>query len=80
MKKYGTTIGWVGTILIVGAYALTSFSALSSISLIYQVMNLIGATAIVVDTYYRKDKPPEVLNMIWSVIALLAIFRILLSL
>ncbi len=79
MKKYSTLIGWGGTILIVGAYALTSFSALSSTSLIYQVMNLAGAIGIVIDTHFRKDEPPEVLNIVWSVIALLAIFKIVLS-
>lgn len=76
MKKYSVVIGWVGTILILSAYALVSFSLLSVTNLVYQSMNLFGALGIVVDTYYKKDRPPEVLNIIWSIIALIAITKI----
>jgi hypothetical protein len=78
MKKYGAAIGWIGTILILGAYVLVSFSILSATGLIYQLMNLFGALGIVVDTYFKKDKPPEALNIVWLVIALFAIIKILL--
>ena len=77
MKKYSTKIGWVGTVFILLAYLLLSFNLILSNSLVYQLMNLFGALGIVVDTYYKKDKPPEVLNIIWAIIALIAILRIL---
>lgn len=75
-KKISVDLGWYGAGAILVAYALLSFSVLSASSLIYQLLNLTGALGILVDTYYKKDTPPEVLNIIWSVIALIAIFRI----
>ena len=78
MKKIAVDLGWVGTFLILLAYGLLSFSILKSDSILYQLMNLLGALGIVVDTYYKKDRPPEVLNIIWAVIALIAILKILL--
>ena len=70
-------MGWIGTVLIIGAYALVSFSVLPSTNLIYQLLNLCGALGIVIDTYYKKDRPPELLNIIWFIIALIAIAKIL---
>jgi hypothetical protein len=79
MKKISVNLGWIGTFLIILAYGLVSFSILQSNSLIYQLMNLFGALGLLIDTYYKKDTPPEVLNIIWSVIAVAAIIKILLK-
>lgn len=78
MKKISTKIGWFGTILILSAYLLLSFNIIVANSLVYQIMNLLGALGIVADTYYKKDKPPEVLNIVWAIIAFVAIIRIML--
>ena len=71
-------VGWYGTVAIVGAYALSSFSILSSSNLLYQIINLTGAIGIVIVSFSKKAYQPGVLNMIWTVIALIAIIKILL--
>ncbi len=70
-------LGWYGVVAIVGAYALVSFSAIRSDQLIYQILNLTGAVGIVIDATYAKNYQPAVLNIIWFVVAFIAIIRIL---
>ena len=78
MKKNLIEIfGWYGVIAIVLAYALVSFSFLSVHSLWYQLLNGTGALGIVADSLYKKDYEPGVLNIIWTLIAIFAIFNIL---
>lgn len=78
MKKiFIEAFGWYGTIAIIGAYALTSFSILPPTSLIYQLLNATGALGIVTVSFYKKTYQPGVLNLGWTLIAVLAIINIL---
>ncbi len=76
-KLIHETIGWYGTCAIVVAYALVSFSLLSTSSLIYQIMNGTGALGIVYISFKKKTYQPGVLNVIWAIIAFVAIIQIL---
>jgi len=67
--------GWYGTIAIVLAYFLVSFSFLSVNNIWYQVLNVTGSLGIVTDAFYKKDYQPGVLNIIWIIIAVVAIVR-----
>ena len=78
MKNRVTEIlGWYGVIAVVGAYALLSLNILASDSLWYQALNLTGAIGIVVDALDDKNTQPAVLNIIWAIIALIAMINIL---
>jgi len=70
-------IGWYGTIAIVLAYALSSFGILNPDNLIYQLLNATGALGIVLISLRKKAYQPGVLNIIWTVIALIAIIKII---
>ncbi len=76
MHSFIEVLGWYGTVSIILAYALLSFFSLTSTNFIYQLLNLTGALGIVVHSFYRKDFQPGVLNLIWTVIALIAIIKI----
>jgi len=76
-QKLIELFGWYGTVAIVGAYALVSFSILQPNNLAYQLLNLTGAIGIVVVSLYKKVYQPGVLNIIWTIIALIAILKIL---
>jgi len=69
--------GWYGTVAIIAAYALTSFGLLSSDNIWYQILNGTGAIGIVILSFNKKAFQPAVLNIIWTVIALIAIAKIL---
>lgn len=71
-------IGWYGVLAILSAYLLLSLDVLTAKDLGYQLLNLTGAIAIVIEALSKKDKQPAVLNIIWAAIALIAILTILL--
>ncbi|MEK7545330.1 MAG: hypothetical protein AAB551_04340 [Patescibacteria group bacterium] len=69
-------IGWYGTVAIIAAFALVSFGFLEAKSLLYQILNGTGAIGIVYISLKRKAYQPAVLNIIWTVIAGVAIAKI----
>ncbi len=75
MKKINIheIIGWYGTIAILLAYALLSFTIITSDGFIYQILNLTGSLGIIHISYIKHVPQSIVLNVIWLVIALIAI-------
>lgn len=72
-------MGWYGAGAIVLAYALVSFELLSPLSLWYQILNGTGAIGIVIDSiWHHRAYPAGVLNIIWTIIAIIALVRIIL--
>jgi hypothetical protein len=70
------TIGWVGGIVLIIAYALNTYGVIASESVEYQGMNFLGALCFVYYTYQKKAYPNVALNLVWGIIALLALIRI----
>ncbi len=70
-------IGWCGALMILAAYILVSFEVLSVKSAPYQVLNIIGALGIIVISFYKRAYSPGVLNIVWVVIATIALVRII---
>lgn len=70
------TLGWIGVILILGAYALLSFGVIGP-TLSFQVPTLLGSLAVAIEAWIKRDKQPAILNFIFAAIALIAIFRLL---
>ncbi|MFW5489748.1 MAG: CBU_0592 family membrane protein [Desulfovibrio sp.] len=82
-KKRGTAllfevVGWYGTAAIVLAYLFVSLGMLDSKGLPYQLLNLTGAFGIIAISFRKKAYQPAVLNVIWAVIALIAIGKVVL--
>ena len=76
-KTLANILGWYGTLAIVAAYIMVSFSFLSAHSLLFQILNGTGAIGIVTISLYDKDYQAVVLNIVWIIIALIAILNIL---
>lgn len=76
-SKRSEIIGWYGTVAIVGAYGLSSFNIISSQSFLYQLFNVTGAIGIVIISLRKKTYQPAVLNIIWTIIGLIALIKIL---
>jgi len=76
MKQLFTGLfGWYGAMAITLAYVLVSFSFLSAGSIQYQLLNGTGAIGIVIVSLHKKAYQPAVLNFIWAIIALYALFK-----
>ncbi len=69
------TIGWVGVVLVVGAYALNTLNVVTNTSLVYLLGNAFGATCIAIDSLKDKNYQPVVLNVIWFFIALIGLVQ-----
>lgn len=76
-NKFIEVVGWYGAVAIVTAYAFSSFGILETSDLLYQLLNLTGAMGIVVVSLYKKAYQPGVLNIVWAIIALVAIIQII---
>lgn len=70
-------LGWYGTIAIIGAYFLVSFRLLNAESAAYQLMNITGAIGIIVISLSRGVYQSVVLNVVWLLIAFVALIKIL---
>lgn len=76
-KLLDETIGWYGTCAILITYALVSFDVLSASTFLYQILNATGALGIAYISIKKKAYQPGVLNIIWAIIALIAMTRLL---
>jgi lipid-A-disaccharide synthase-like uncharacterized protein len=68
-------IGWIGTVLIVGAYFLNINGKVKSTSVPYIVSNLIGGVLFSIYTYAHRTYPNMVVNVIWVFIAIAALMK-----
>jgi hypothetical protein len=67
--------GWGGALLILGAYALLTAERVTSRSALYQAMNVGGAAGFIVNGWWHGAVPSAVLNVIWMMIGLAALWR-----
>lgn len=68
-------IGWIASLLIVGAYYLNIRGKLSSGSPLYVWSNLIGGIFFIVNTLWHGAYPSAAVNVVWVIIALAALLR-----
>lgn len=76
MKLLIETIGWIGSVLVIGAYALNSYQKIKSDSLQFQLMNLMGGILLIVNSIYKEAYPFTFINSVWVVIAFSSLVRI----
>lgn len=70
-------IGWYGAGAITLAYFANSFGYLASDGLLYQLLNFSGGIALAVLTHAKRAYQSTVVNIIWSLIAIVALWNIL---
>lgn len=69
--------GWTGMILLLLSYFLLSTRRLEPQGLTYQGMNILGALALAINTFYHGAIPSSLLNIVWMLIGLGATANIL---
>jgi len=78
-QVFAEIAGWYGAAAILAAYTLVSFSLIAGNGLLFQVLNLTGALGIIVISTYKNIKQTIVLNIIWGIVAIVAIVNIFLQ-
>jgi hypothetical protein len=75
MNFFVEIIGWIGAVLIVGAYFLNINGRLKSSSGVYILSNLFGGIFFTVNTLVHQAYPSMIVNIIWVFIAIAALFK-----
>lgn len=68
-------LGWIASVLIVGAYFLNIRGRLPATSPYYVWANLVGGIFFIINTFYLKAYPSMAVNVIWVIIAFAALIR-----
>lgn len=68
-------IGWIGMLLILGAYSSINFGIVSVENIWYQLANAVGAIALIYNTLKTGSYPVTLLNVVWLLVALFALTR-----
>lgn len=68
-------IGWIGSVEILLAYGLNSYQRIRSDSLAFSLLNFTGGLFLMVYTLYKEAFANTFVNLVWVVIALIALAR-----
>lgn len=68
-------IGWLGAIFVLTAYILLSINKISSKGYLYQILNLLGAIFLIINTFYLKAYPSMFVNVVWVGVAILGMYK-----
>ena len=68
-------LGWMGSVLIVGSYALNITGRLAATSKLYVFANIIGGIFFVVNTYFHQAYPSMFVNIVWVIIAIVMLSK-----
>jgi hypothetical protein len=69
------SIGWIGAISLLAAYALVSMRKLEGDSLAYQLLNMMGGAFLIVNSFHYKAFPSVAVNVVWIGIAIYTMTR-----
>ncbi len=69
-------VGWIGAILILGAYAMLTAGKVTAKDVSYQAMNVVGAAGFIANSGWNGAWPSAILNVIWVGIGVFALWKI----
>lgn len=75
MNYFIEIIGWIGAVLIVGAYFFNINGKLKSSSAVYIISNLLGGIFFTINTLVHHAYPSMIVNIIWVIIAIAALLK-----
>lgn len=76
LRKYAEeAIGWIGALFSLSAFSLNSLNLISSQSIEYLVMNIIGCFFLIMYAYHKKAHASWILNSIWLLITAVALAK-----
>ncbi len=69
-------IGMTGVTLVLTAYGLLNLNKLTSHSLVYQLMNLLGAVLLLISLCFNFNLSSVVIEVVWITFSLIGIIRV----
>jgi len=68
-------LGWLGSVMIVGAYFFNIRGKLAASSPVYIWCNCVGGLFFTLNTFYHQAYPSMIVNIIWVFIAIAALLK-----
>jgi hypothetical protein len=68
-------IGWLGSAMVVIAYALNITKKLLPDSMAYFILNIAGSVCLIANTVYHNAIPSAAVNIVWIAIAVFALIK-----
>ncbi len=69
-------LGWIASVLIVGAYFLNIRGRWSAQSKWYILCNLVGGAFFIINTAYHGAYPSALVNVVWVIIAIFSLWKL----
>jgi hypothetical protein len=69
-------LGWIASVLIVGAYFLNIRGKWSAQSKWYILCNLVGGAFFIINTAYHGAYPSALVNVVWVIIAVFSLLKL----
>lgn len=77
-SQLAEALGWIGSVAILSGYGLLSLGVISGDSIIYYSLSGIGAFGLAIVTYRHRAFQSFIVNIAFTIFALIAVIRILL--
>jgi hypothetical protein len=68
--------GWLGSVLILTAFALLNYHKVTANSKLYQILNILGSICLIINTVVYHAFPSAFINVVWLIIAMIALTNI----
>lgn len=68
-------VGWLGMLLLIGAYGLVTAGRVAGTGLPFQLMNLFGGFFLMLNSAYYGAWPSAGLNIVWVVVGVVGLVR-----
>ena len=75
LRTFIECAGWLGALLILGAYCLVTTGRLQARSALYQWMNIVGAVGFIINSGWNGAWPSAWLNIVWLAIGIYGVTR-----
>ena len=66
-------VGWLGAASLLLAYGLVSSGRIAAVGGAFQILNLLGAAGLTVNSGYHQAWPSAALNAVWITVGLVAL-------
>lgn len=77
MKLLIDILGWIGSVLLIAAYALNSYQKIRSDSYIFLLLNIVAGVFLIIYSWYYTAFANTFINVVWVIIAVPALIKVL---
>lgn len=76
MDIFINILGWIGSVEVLAAYGLNIYQKIKSDSVLFYVLNLTGGLLLIVYSVYKEAFPNAFINIVWVIIAVVALLKL----